>query len=54
LDKRIKALQSDPKAIEDKAREMGLAYPGELIYTSPEKDSKKDQAPPGPRQSPAK
>jgi cell division protein FtsB len=54
LDKRIKALQSDPKAIEDKAREMGLAYPGELIYTSPEKDSKKDQAPPAPQRSPAK
>jgi len=46
LDKRIKALQSDPKAIERLAREqMRLARPGEIIYTLPEKDPKKDQAP---------
>lgn len=48
LDKRIKALQSNPKAIERLAREqMRLARPGELIYTLPENDSKKDQALPG-------
>ena len=47
LDKRIKALQSNPKAIERLAREqMRLARPGELIYTLPEKDLKKDPAPP--------
>jgi len=47
LDKRIKALQSNPKAIERLAREqMRLARPGELIYTLPEKDQKKDLAPP--------
>jgi cell division protein FtsL len=54
LDKRIKALQSDPKAIERKAREMGLVYPGEIIYTSPEKDPKKDHPPSPAQQSPAK
>jgi cell division protein FtsB len=54
LDKRIKALQSDPKAIEGKAREMGLVYPGEIIYTSPEKNPKKAPPPPGPQESPAK
>jgi cell division protein FtsB len=51
LDKLIKALQSDPKAIERKAREMGLVYPGEIIYTSPQKDTKKDQPPPAAQQS---
>jgi cell division protein FtsB len=46
LDKRIKALQSDPEAIERLAREqMRLARPGETIYTVPDKDQKKDQAP---------
>jgi len=47
LDKRIKELQSDPKAIERLAREgIGLARPGELIYTRvPEKDPPKAQAP---------
>ena len=47
LDKRIKELQSDPKAIERLAREgMGLARPGELIYTGvPDKDSAKEQTP---------
>jgi cell division protein FtsB len=54
LDKQIKALQSDPKAIERLAREMHLARPGEIIYTSPEKDSKKDQAPPAGQESPAR
>jgi cell division protein FtsB len=51
LDKLIKALQSDPKAIERKAREMGLVYPGEIIYTSPQKDTKKDQPPPAAQPS---
>jgi cell division protein FtsL len=55
LDKRIKALQSNPKAIERLAREqMRLARPGELIYTLPEKDPKKDQPPAPSQQSPAK
>lgn len=47
LDKRIKELQSDPKAIERMAREgMGLARPGELIFTGvPEKDPRKEQTP---------
>ena len=53
LDKRIKALQSDPKAIERLAREqMRLARPGEIIYTLPEKDPKKDQATPAAQESP--
>ncbi len=46
LDKRIKALQNDPKAIESLAREMHLARPGEIIYTSPEKSPKADPPPP--------
>ena len=46
LDKRIKALQSDPKAIERVAREqMRLVRPGEIIYNLPEKDQKTGQAP---------
>ena len=46
LDKRIKALQSDPEAIERLAREqMRLARPGETIYTVPDKLQKKDPAP---------
>jgi cell division protein FtsB len=54
LEKRNKALQSDPKAIEGLAREMHLAHPGEIIYTSPEKDPKKDQAPTAAQESPAR
>jgi cell division protein FtsB len=54
LVKRIKALQSDPKAIESLAREMHLARPGEIIYTSPERDPKKDQPSAPSQQSPAK
>ena len=55
LDKRIKELQSDPKAIERLAREqMRLARPGETIYTYPEKDAKKDQAPSTTQEKPAK
>jgi cell division protein FtsB len=55
LDKRIKALQSDPKTIERLAREqMRLVHPGEIIYTSPENDPKKGQAPPPAQESPPK
>jgi len=55
LDQRIKSLQSNPKAIERLAREqMRLARPGELIYTVPEKDQKKDQAPSAAPESPTK
>jgi len=55
LDKRIKALQSNPKAIERLAREqMRLARPGELIYTLPEKDQKKDPVRPVAPESTAK
>jgi cell division protein FtsB len=42
LEKQIKALRSDPKAIERVAREqMRMARPGEIIYTLPEKETKK-------------
>ncbi len=45
MEQQIKALRSDPKAIERLAREqMHLARPGELIYTLPEKDPKKERA----------
>jgi len=55
LDKRIKALQSDPKAIERLAREqMRMARPGEIIYTLPENDPKKDQAPSTTQAKPSK
>jgi cell division protein FtsB len=55
LDKRIKALQSNPSAIERLAREqMRLARPGEIIYTVPEKERKKDQTPPPAPESTAK
>jgi len=55
LDKRIKALQSDPKAIERLAREqMRMARPGEIIYTLPEKDPKKEQPPPADQAKPSK
>ena len=41
LAKQIKALKSDPKAIEKQAREqLHLARPGETIYTLPEQDPK--------------
>jgi cell division protein FtsB len=54
LNKQVKALQSDPKAIERLAREqMHMARQGEIIYTLPEKNPKKDQAPPTAQKSPA-
>ena len=42
LEKQIKALRSDPKAIERVAREqMRMARPGEIIYTLPAKETKR-------------
>ena len=42
LEKQINALRTDPKAIERVAREqMRMARPGEIIYTMPDKDTKK-------------
>ena len=42
LEKQINALRSDPKAIERVAREqMRMARPGEIIYTLPDKETKK-------------
>ena len=42
LEKQINALRSDPKAIERVAREqMRMARPGEIIYTLPEKETKR-------------
>ncbi len=41
LDKQIKALKSDPAAIERLAREqMHLVKPGEKVYTLPDKEQK--------------
>jgi len=56
LDKRIKELQSNPKAIERMAREgMGLARPGEWIFTGvPGKNPGKEPTPPAAPQSTAK
>jgi len=56
LDKRIKELQSDPKAIERLAREgMGLVRPGELIITGvPGKDPPKAQTAKAPPDKTAK
>lgn len=54
LEGQIKSLKSDPKAIEKMAREqMGLARPGEIIFTLPDKDAKKD-APVTAKDSPPK
>jgi len=42
LERQIKALRSDPKAIERLARDqMRMARPGEIIYALPEKDPQK-------------
>jgi cell division protein FtsB len=55
LDQQIKALKSDPKAIERLAREqIRLVRPGETVYTYPEKDAKKDHVPPATQEKPAK
>lgn len=54
LERQIKALRSDPKAIERLAREqMRMARPGEIIYTLPEKDAQK-QPPAMAKQNPPK
>jgi cell division protein FtsB len=54
LEQQIKALKSDPQAIERLAREqMHLARPGELIYTLPKKNPKKDK-PSASAETPAK
>ena len=46
LEKQIKALRSDPKAIERVAREqLRMARPGEIIYTLPDKETQKPSAP---------
>ena len=40
LEEQVKALKTDPQAIEKMARErMGMARPGELIFTLPDKHS---------------
>ena len=53
LGQQIKALRSDPQAIERLAREqMQMARPGETIYKLPEKDSKKP--PSAARETPPK
>lgn len=45
LTRQIKALKSDPQAIERVAREqMRMAKPGEIIYTLPDKKTQKSQA----------
>jgi len=55
LDKQIKALKSDPAAIERLAREqMHLAKPGETIYTLPNKAPENPPPPPAPQDSPPK
>jgi cell division protein FtsB len=46
LELQIKGLKSDPKAIEKLAREqMGMARPGEIIITVPDKHPEKDPPP---------
>jgi len=54
LAKQIKALKSDPAAIERLAREqMHLVKPGEKIYSLPDKPPATPSTPPG-KQAPAK
>jgi cell division protein FtsB len=50
LEKRIELLKSDPKTVESIARDqMGMARPGERIYTLPEEDKDpKSQDPTAP------
>jgi cell division protein FtsB len=55
LAKQIKALKSDPAAIERLAREqMHLAKPGEIIYTLPNKAPENPPPPPAVQDSPAR
>ncbi len=45
LESQVKALKTDPKAIEKVAREqMGLARPGEIIFTMPDKHSENEKS----------
>jgi cell division protein FtsB len=54
LDRQIKALKSDPRAVERLAREqMHMARPGELIYVLPETQLPKGHLPPH-KETPAK
>ena len=53
LDKQIKALKSDPAAVERLAREqMHLAKPGEIIYTLPSKAPENPPPLPAAKDSP--
>jgi cell division protein FtsB len=52
LDKENRALKTDPAAIEDKARIMHLAKPGEKIYTFPDNPSAHPSAPTAKETSP--
>src|SRR5690242_680811 len=46
LQSQIKSLKTDPKAIEKMAREqMGLARPGEIIFTLPDKNPENNSPP---------
>jgi len=55
LESQIKALKSDPKAIEKLAREqMGLARPGEIIFTLPDKHNQADPPPKTANDNPPK
>jgi cell division protein FtsB len=55
LDKQIRALKSDPAAIERLAREqMHLAKPGEIIYTLPNQAPANPPPPSTAQDSPAK
>ncbi|SRR6266404_4006074 len=55
LESQIKALKSDPNAIEKLAREqMGLARPGEIIFTLPEKHPEGEKPPATARDNPPK
>lgn len=53
LETRIKALKSDPQAIEKLARErLGLARPGEIVIALPDKNSEA-QTPPASAKQPS-
>lgn len=55
LESQIKALKSDPKAIEKMAREsMGMARPGEIIVTLPDKRPASDTPAASAKETPPK
>ncbi|MGD0695772.1 MAG: septum formation initiator family protein [Terriglobia bacterium] len=55
LESQIKALKSDPKAIEKLARErMGMARPGEIIVTMPDKHADSQAPPASAKETPPK